>query len=554
MPKKIVIIGAGVSGLSCAFDLVSNGYDVEIYERSNTFGGQAKSVKTSTCFVPYAWRIWSNYYYNFLDIVSKIPIPKENKTIRDNLVLLPTYVHELKNKNGRQVAGGSTLDPKKFDNYGNYLKLINKIVNMFIFSEERLKENDITFYDYIDPPDQATEDFVMEFTGPIIGMEAKKVTLFCIVKGFEVTYMGRNLQYGLFPKDKIFVANGPYSEVIFNPWVDYLVKKGVKIHTNSNITSINYDSKSKKIISIDTDDEKNIEADDFIICMDQSAINKLLTKNEDLMSIKMLENTTKLKKYGNEMYFGMVLHFSEKFDPEIGTGCTQEQPWKVVIENFSASWSEKYIKDCGSKEIIQASCLDLHKGLNGKMLHECSVEEAIDETITQLKQSDLMKDLKTVSGKSVWDVFTGYDVWPEWINGEDGKITNKNDFYKFSINKNCWRNMPTTKTPVKNLFFGSVITNTGVPMVSMEIASTNGRYAAKAIAEKYDTKSPRIYNHPGFLPIILAPIRGLDSFLFSIGLKTNIIVVAVIFILLFIILFIYLVLLCSYYISKKLNL
>ena len=61
---KIIIIGAGISGLSCALELVERGYNIEIYEASSTFGGQAKSIKTSNCYVPYAWRIWSNYYYN----------------------------------------------------------------------------------------------------------------------------------------------------------------------------------------------------------------------------------------------------------------------------------------------------------------------------------------------------------------------------------------------------------------------------------------------------------------------------------------------------------
>lgn len=539
MPK-IIIIGAGISGLSCAYDLISRGYEVEIYERGDTFGGQAKSLRTNKCFVPYAWRIWTNYYYNFLDITGNIPF-ENGKTVRDNIVPIPKYTHELQNKNERQVSGGTTLDPKNFNSRSDYYRVWNKLLNMFLFSDKRLRENDITFYDYIDPKDKPTEDFAMEFVGPIIGMEAKKATLFCITKGWEVTYLSRSIHTGLFDQSQIYVANGPYSEVIFNPWVKYLVEQGVTIHTNAEITYINYDKIAKKIVSIDTVDQKSISADDFIICMDQSSISKLINTNKDLMDIEMLKKSTELSTYGNEMYFGMVLHFSEKFDPPLGTGCAQTQPWKVVIENFSASWGKKYIEHCKSEEIIQASCLDLYPGLNGKMLHECSVEEAIQETIEQLRRSKLMKDLKTTSGKSIWEVFTGYDIWPEWINGKDGKITNKNNFYKFSINKNCWDLMPSTKTPVKNLFFGSVITKTEVPMVSMEIACSNGRHAAKAICEKYQTSSPHVYKHPGFLPKILAPYRGMDWVLFSMGIRSNMIVVFILMNILFIIMLILLI-------------
>ena len=109
---KIIVVGAGISGLSCALELNKRGYEVEIYESSTTFGGQAKSVETNTCYVPYVWRIWSNYYYNFLEVTSSIPY--KNGTIRDNLVPIPKYSHEIQGGIGRQVAGGTTLDIKKF--------------------------------------------------------------------------------------------------------------------------------------------------------------------------------------------------------------------------------------------------------------------------------------------------------------------------------------------------------------------------------------------------------------------------------------------------------
>lgn len=101
--------------------------------------------------------------------------------------------------------------------------------------------------------------------------------------------------------------------------------------------------------------------------------------------------------------------------------------------------------------------------------------------------------------------------------------------------------MPSTKTPVKNLFFGSVITKTEFPMVSMEIACSNGRHAAKSICEKYRSSSPHVYKHPEFLPKILTPYRGTDHVLFSMGIKANMIVVFILMNILFITIFILLI-------------
>ena len=230
---KIIIVGAGISGLSCALELIERGYQVEIYELTNTFGGQAKSIKTNTCYMPYAWRIWSNYYYNFLELASKIPYG--NGKIKDNLVTLPKYSHELQGGIGRQVAGGLTLDIKKFPSKWSYLRLVLKLLQAFTFSDERLRKNDITFFDYIDPKDQATINFVDELVGPILGMEARKTTLFCVIKGWQVTYMSESIDNN-FEKIDIYVANGPYSEVLFNPWVDYLISKGVIVHKNTKVT------------------------------------------------------------------------------------------------------------------------------------------------------------------------------------------------------------------------------------------------------------------------------------------------------------------------------
>ena len=517
---KIIIVGAGISGLSCALELINRGYEVEIYESTSTFGGQAKSVETNTCYIPYAWRIWSNYYYNFLELTSNIPY-KNGTTIRDNLVPIPNYSHELKGGIGRQVAGGLTLDIKKFPSKWSYLRLVLKLVQAFTFSDERLRKNDITFFDYIDPKDQATINFIDELVGPILGMEARKTTLFCVIKGWQVTYMSESRDNN-FEKLQIYVANGPYSEVLFNPWAEHLISKGVIIHKNTRVTGINYDKNTNKIISMSTDTKGTVYGDDFVLCIDQSAVNKLLRHNDDLMRDPMIKNSTKLREYGNNLWFGMVLYFSEKFLPEIGTGCTQDQPWKVVLENFSASWKPEFIKQCGVAEIVQVSVLDLVLGTNGKYLRDCSVEEAVQETLLQLQRSDLMKNLKTETGKNAFETLCGYDVWPDWVNDENGKIINKSGQYKLSINSKCWENMPDNTTSIDNLFFGSVIVKADAPMVSMEFACTNGRSAAQVISKKYGTEPVKVLEHKGYFPTLMEPLRGMDKILYKSGLNINI--------------------------------
>ena len=44
---KIIIIGAGIAGLTVAHELVEKGFQVEVYEKSEVAGGMARSVRSS---------------------------------------------------------------------------------------------------------------------------------------------------------------------------------------------------------------------------------------------------------------------------------------------------------------------------------------------------------------------------------------------------------------------------------------------------------------------------------------------------------------------------
>ena len=43
MAPKIAVIGAGIGGLYCTKSLLSDGYDVELFEKSDRIGGRMKT-------------------------------------------------------------------------------------------------------------------------------------------------------------------------------------------------------------------------------------------------------------------------------------------------------------------------------------------------------------------------------------------------------------------------------------------------------------------------------------------------------------------------------
>ena len=45
----IIIIGAGVTGLTCALKLINQGYNVTVLEKESTVGGLAKTIEYKGC-------------------------------------------------------------------------------------------------------------------------------------------------------------------------------------------------------------------------------------------------------------------------------------------------------------------------------------------------------------------------------------------------------------------------------------------------------------------------------------------------------------------------
>ncbi|KXJ11034.1 Amine oxidase [flavin-containing] B [Exaiptasia diaphana] len=52
MPKKVAVVGGGISGLAAAASLVDQGFDVHLLEASDYFGGRLKQVEVFPGFPP----------------------------------------------------------------------------------------------------------------------------------------------------------------------------------------------------------------------------------------------------------------------------------------------------------------------------------------------------------------------------------------------------------------------------------------------------------------------------------------------------------------------
>src|SRR5256885_6465706 len=104
MKKKVVIIGAGVAGLTAAHELAERGFEVEIFEERKIPGGKARSFRVNEhdadgLPAEHGFRFFPGFYRHLPNTMSRIPY--KGSTLEDNLVgvqremmFAPTFAFE----------------------------------------------------------------------------------------------------------------------------------------------------------------------------------------------------------------------------------------------------------------------------------------------------------------------------------------------------------------------------------------------------------------------------------------------------------------------------
>jgi len=86
--KKIIIFGAGISGLTVAHELIEKNFEVHVFEADNIAGGMTRSLRYNDTHIPteHSWRGYGPFYYNTYDILGRIhKQDKQNKQDKDVL-------------------------------------------------------------------------------------------------------------------------------------------------------------------------------------------------------------------------------------------------------------------------------------------------------------------------------------------------------------------------------------------------------------------------------------------------------------------------------------
>lgn len=267
MRQKVVVVGAGVGGLTAAHELVERGFEVHVYERRSFAGGKAASVRVAADGKPadlpgeHGFRFFPSWYRHLPDTMKRIPFRGsrlyfEGATVYDNLVPaevnlltwydreptpLPMHLPRSTSQFRALVEFGTGL--KRFGLANAEISFfLTKLATFLTTPEPQRAEcfQKITWWEYVEAGSKspAYQSLVSASTRTMVAAKATEACAYTIGK-----LALRTLFDSVSQVDR--VLNGPTSEVWIEPWVEHLERRGVKFHYGHEFESIEFEAEPR---------------------------------------------------------------------------------------------------------------------------------------------------------------------------------------------------------------------------------------------------------------------------------------------------------------------
>ena len=291
---KIAIVGSGLAGLTAAVDLVDSGHQVEIYESRSFWGGKVGSwVDKDGNHIEMGLHVFFYNYANLFKLMEKVGA-LENLLPKEHTHLFINEGGNLKSLDFRFALGAPFNGLKAFftteqlsivDKLRNALALgTSPIVRGLVDYEGAMKNirelDRISFKEWF-ISHGGSEQSLGRMWDPIayaLGfINCNDISARCMLTIFMMFASKTEAS-------KLNLLKGSPHKWLTQPIVDYLIKKGVKIHLNHKVKEIIYEkyetSFTVKELKLDAPDGiKTINADKYLAACDVPGIKKIIPKD-----------------------------------------------------------------------------------------------------------------------------------------------------------------------------------------------------------------------------------------------------------------------------------
>jgi len=465
--NKVIIVGAGIAGLTAATDLIEQGYEVEVHETKMYAGGKAYGFHDEKGFpIEHSCRIYSKYYslYSYMK-----RIPYKNSTVFHNLIQVKPYIVSDEkffimpdlNRKGVFVGIKNLWDGLKLIRFlqlspKNILFLVKKGIHYKFSSSYRKKLNTVSFKkEMLYGQDQKFQKFIVQLLSILIAARPNATANVMFQELYNFIGTGWPL-----PEDchsTFHLLNGPTSEHFLHPWIDWLKGKGVTFVYDSHVSI-----QDKEVYKSKTQAGRpqKLAADAYLFCLSLKSAKATFPK-ENLPSIQ------------SEMWSNGIQFYLKKrpsnFPKDYIGGFIWNKPWHFAMALYDNNVSWKNVKmPKGVKCIASATFSNVvNKGvLYGKSMKECTPTELVNETMEQcgINRDDVVQ----------------YFIDPA-IRYENN--TWHEDMALYVVTPHDYPKMKTGETQFENIFLVGEFTKTKKENPSMEKSCEAGKIGAQRIID-----------------------------------------------------------------------
>ena len=462
--KSVGIIGGGLAGVSAAIFLAERGFKVKIFEKEKYLGGKVGSwpVRFDDGFstqVEHGFHAFFKQYYNLRNLLKKIDAYKYLIPIDDYLILTKKHGN-FGFKKLDTVPVLNILSMAKTGIYSYKDAMLNpgfrKMTSLLTYNKDKTfsKFDNISFKDFADDVKLPPEMRLMFTTfSRAFFAEPQYISMAELIKSFHSYFLSNDL--GLLYD----VLNDDFEDTLWKPAKAYLSKFKSTISLDSKITSFKKDGDQFVV---------NNERFDYAIIASDVKGTKSIIKNSDYFKNEHQDFYNQMTNLKQSQRYSVLRVWIDK---DIRKGV----PFfiftdalkildSVTIYHRMENTSEEWVKKNGG------GIFELH---SYAVPDDFPKEEIRNQFLNEFEE--YFPEIK------------GYKLKYEYLQVKD-------DFTAFHTN--LYKNRPTVKTDVENLFLAGDWVKLDSPAMLMEAATTSALYAANSICNIEGLRGEILYSVP----------------------------------------------------------
>jgi 15-cis-phytoene desaturase len=505
MGEEVVVLGAGVAGLTAAHELSERGFRVEVYERRDVVGGKARSfILPDGRPAEHGFRFFPGFYKHLRHTMERIPYRGQPHGVLDNLMVtrdvqvlqqskppidLPTRLWRL---DTRFLAGVRLGARHKFTATFGLPRhdaglLIDRLRTLLRACPER-RFAEYETQDWLDFADAVKDDqyrkIVCALTRSLVAARADQLS------ARTGGYILLQLQLAVLrPRAHLpSVLNGPTSTVWLEPWREYLRSRGVEFHLEHTVREFHCaGGRIEEVIVEDKDGNRRAVRERWYVAALPFEIMR------DLVTPEMIEadpSLAGLKQLQDRWMNGVMFYLRRDETMVYGHTIYIDSPWALTSISQRQFWARPELGRVNGQKVAGVLSVDISDWdspgiVHGKAARSCTKQEIVNEVLTQIRQHlATTKTPYALDDANIAGWFVDDDILPPNL---DGAAVNLEPLLVNTTGS--WAHRPEAATGIENLFLASDYVRTYTDLATMEGANEAARRAVNGILERSPSAS-----------------------------------------------------------------